>query len=245
MSEILPKSSSVVFPVVKSILDMGWITVPPQFNGHGAPGNTLESLLDVDENNNDSPDLLDWEVKFHGGNSLITLFHKTPLPRGIMNKVVNEFGWPNEKDQLSFRHTLRGKSERGFYVHNEDDRITIKNTVNEDIEPYWDHNTILNALAAKLRRLILFEGVYDSANRRVDYQKATAYWNVDIMKFCKSIEEGIVYVDFDARTKGGKGTSLRDHGTKFRINVRDIGSIYLNSYVIRENDPLPSNLELF
>ncbi len=238
MSENVPKSSNVVFPWVKQILNMDWVDVPEQFKGSGAPGNTLEYLLNVDENNYDSPDLLDWEVKFHGGNSLLTLFHKTPLPRGIMNSVVNEFGWPNDKGQISFRHTIRGKSERGFYIVDEDNKIKVKNKYNNDIVPYWEHNTILNALAAKLRRLILFEGVYDKDNRKVDYQKATAYWNVDIIKFSQSIKEGLVLIDFDARTKGGKGTPLRDHGTKFRVNVKNIGSLYMNNQVVGQNKPL-------
>lgn len=238
MSENIPKSSNIVFPWVKQILDMGWVDIPQQFKGSGAPGNTLEYLLNINENNNDSPDLLDWEVKFHGGNSLLTLFHKTPSPKGIMDHLVNEFGWLNEKNQISFRHTIRGKSERGFYVVNEENKIKVKNDFNPKIIPYWDHNTILNALVAKLRRLILFEGTYDKINRKVDYQKATAFWNVDIVKFSKSIEKGIVLIDFDARTTGVKGTSLRDHGTKFRINIKDINSLYINSYLISENKPL-------
>lgn len=239
----LPKSATTVFPIVKNILNMGWVEVPTKFKGHGAPGNTLESLLNIDENNNDSPDLLDWELKFHGGNSLITLFHKTPSPKGIMDKMVNEFGWLNDKNQISFRHTIKGKSERGFKVFNEDNKIIVKNLKNKDIQPYWEHNTILNAIGAKLRRLILFEGYYDKENKRVDYQKATAFWDINIIQFCKLIEQGIVYIDFDARTKGEKGTALRDHGTKFRTNLNDIDKIYVNSYVISENQPLPFNNE--
>lgn len=233
-----PSSSNVVFPKIKKILDAGWIDVPTQFKGNGAPGNTLEFLLNVDENNNDSPDLLDWEVKFHGGNSLVTLFHKTPMPRGIMNHVVNEFGWENDRGQLSFRHTIKGSSNRGFKVVDEEDKIKVKNSSNLDIVPYWDHNTILNALGAKLRRLILCEGIYDSVKRKVDYQKATAYWNVDIIRFCRSIENGLILIDFDARTKKGKGSTIRDHGTKFRINLKDIPAIYMDSQTISENEPL-------
>ncbi len=246
MSDKIPISSNVVFPKVQEILDMGWIDIPEYFRGHGAPGNTLESLLNVDENNLDSPDLLDWEVKFHGGTSLLTLFHKSPSPRGIMESMVDKFGWENDRGQISFRHTIRGKSERGFDVVNENNKIIVRNDLDLTIQPYWDHNTILNALAAKLRRLILFEGNYDSQNRRVDYQKATAFWNVDIIKFCNHMEKGTVYVDFDARTKGGRGSKLRDHGTKFRIHINDISSIYMSSHVIQENGPREiSSPELF
>ncbi|MBC7886570.1 MAG: hypothetical protein H7Z13_01680 [Ferruginibacter sp.] len=153
MSSKVPLSSKNAFKVIREIIHMGSVDIPPQFNGAGAPGNTLEFLLNVKQNNFDSPDLLDWEIKFHGGNALLTLFHKDPQPRGIMNKVVNAFGWETENGQISFRHTISGKSERGFFVDNVNNRIIVSNINDPGIEPYWDNNIILNAIASKLRRL--------------------------------------------------------------------------------------------
>ncbi len=53
-----------------------------------------------------------------------------------------------------------------------------------------------------------------------------------MMNISKAIKEGKIYIDFDARTTGGRGTSLRNHGTKFRIHINHIGSIYENSQFI-------------
>ncbi len=33
-------------------------------------------------------------------------------------------------------------------------------------------------------------------------------------------------IDFDARTTDGSGLGLRDHGTKFRINIDDLQHLY-------------------
>ena len=228
----IPQSSKPAFAIIQDIVKMGTVDIPSQFKGSGAPGNTLEYLLNLKQNNYDSPDLLDWEIKFHGGNALLTLFHKDPLPRGIMNQVVNRFGWKNEKGQISFRHTISGKSERGFCVNNENNKITVSNVNDLSIEPYWEHNTILNAIGAKLRRLILVHGTVDKEKRQVIYESATAYWDFNLSGVCEAIKEGIIYIDFDARTTGGKGTSLRNHGTKFRIHIDDIGKIYENSQLI-------------
>ena len=129
MTSPIPRSAGSAFPVIREILSMGWVDIPDQFQGSGAPGNTLEYLLNVEQNNQDSPDLMDWEIKFHGGNALLTLFHKDPQPRGIMNNVVNEFGWENEKKQISFRHTIKGQSERGFNIVNRDNKIIVTNTI--------------------------------------------------------------------------------------------------------------------
>jgi hypothetical protein len=228
----IPSSAKTVFPLVKEIIRMGVVDIPTQFNGAGAPGNTLEYLLNVERNNFDSPDLSDWEIKFHGGGALLTLFHKDPQPKGIMDKMVNEFGWENDKGQISFRHTISGKSERGFVVYNADNRISVSNVTDERVVPYWDHNIILNAIGAKLRRLILVNGTVFKDSRQVIYEHATGYWDFNLYGVCEAIKDGIIYIDFDARTTGGRGTSLRNHGTKFRININDIGKIYENSQII-------------
>lgn len=224
MSKI-PPTASRIFTVVREVINHGGYEIPEQFNGTGAPGEYLEFLLNLKRNNDDIPDLGGWEIKFHGGNALLTLFHNDPLPRGIINQMVNTFGWENERGQISFRHTISGQSNLGFNVTNRDDRIYISHN-HEDIEPYWENNTILNAIAAKLRRLILVHGRRN--DRTVVYNSAIAYWDLGMNQICNAIETGIILIDFDARTKGGRGTSLRNHGTKFRIRINDIGSIYQN-----------------
>lgn len=184
------------------------------------------------ENNFDAPDLKDWEVKFHGGNALLTLLHKDPQPTGILNKLIDKFGWENAKGQISFRHTIKGKSSRGFKVVNKDRRITIMNDTDLSIEPYWEHNVILNAIGAKLRRLILVHGKVNRLKRTVVYESAVAYWDLNLLGICDDMQDGTIYIDFDARTKAERGTALRNHGTKFRIHVNDIGTIYENTQLI-------------
>lgn len=234
----VPASSNKAFPAITEIIRMGEIDIPNQFQGNGAPGNTLEYLLDLKVNNNDSPDLHDWEIKFHGGISLLTLFHKDPLPKGIINKVVDRYGWEDHKGRISFRHTIQGKSPKGFIVESIENKITVTNindyiNGNEPLVPYWEHNTILNAIGAKLRRLILVHGVVNKTKRTVQYNNAVAFWDLDMMGISESIKNGTIYIDFDARTNGERGTSIRNHGTKFRIHINDIRKIYENHKIIQ------------
>ncbi len=230
VSEI-PRSWSKTFPVIEDVLSLGWVDMPEKFQGTGAPGNTLEYLIDIEVNNNDYPDLNDWELKFHGGSSsLLTLFHKDPEPKGILNQVVDCFGWENDKGQISFRHTISGKSNRGFYIVNRDNKIYVKNDLNKKITPFWQHNTILEQMTGKLRRLIIVSG--ERNKRKVIYKKATAYWDFNITGFCNAIKKGVVLIDFDARTTKERGTSLRNHGTKFRIKISNIDEIYENKQII-------------
>jgi len=188
----------------------------------------LEDLLDIKANNADSPDLNDWEVKFHGGTALLTLFHKDPEPRGIIRHMVHEHGWPDDKGRISFRHTIGGETERGFYVVNEHDRIIIRNRFKDAAVPHWTHNTLFNAFSSKCRRLIVVEGKVLKNPRRVIYQTATAYWEPDYSGFSKAVADGLFYVDFDARTQKGKGSAIRNHGTKFRIKIENLPQVYAN-----------------
>lgn len=227
-----PKTATAAFAQIRPLLESDWIEFPAEgaFNGNGAPGRLLEHLVGVSENNQDSPDLMDWELKFSGGNALITLFHKDPEPRGIMRNMVHEYGWDDDKGRISFRHTISGRSPRGFYVVNEADRVLVRHEFNDSVVPYWKHNTLYNAMGAKLRRLILVDGeVRKHPTRAVNYRSATAYWDINIRNFCEEIAQGKIHVDFDARTKEGRGSALRNHGTKFRIKRADIDSIYEHS----------------
>jgi len=229
-----PRSGTASFKKIAEILKTGTWVFPNdgKYNGFGGPGRLLEDLLGIKANNVDSPDLNDWEIKFHGGASLLTLFHKDPQPKGIVRDLVHIFGWEDDKGRISFRHTISGESPRGFYIVNEEDRIVIRNKNKDAAVPYWEHNTLFNAFSSKLRRLIVVEGKMLKNPRRVIYQKAAAYWEPDITGFSRAITDGVFFVDFDARTQRGRGTAIRNHGTKFRIKIEDLVKVYAHHTMI-------------
>ena len=107
-----------LFLRIKKVIKAGWHDIPNKIGylGTGAPGNYLEELLGIKVNNKDTPDSDGWEVKFSSGSALLTLCHKDPKPKGIINQLVKECGWKDEKGRISFRHTIAGKTERGFIV---------------------------------------------------------------------------------------------------------------------------------
>lgn len=225
-----PRSATASFKKIAEILQTGTWEFPDdgKYNGSGGPGRLLEDLLGRKANNADSPDLADWEIKFHGGTSLLTLFHKDPEPRGIIRLMVHEHGWDDGKGRISFRHTISSETERGFYVVNENDRIVIRNKFKDTAVPHWTHNTLFNAFSSKCRLLIVVKGKVLKNPRRVDYQSATAYWEPDIQGFSRAITDGTFCVDFDARTQKGEGSAIRNHGTKFRIKIDDLSKVYAN-----------------
>lgn len=97
---------------------------------HGGVGNTLEDLLEVEENNLSLPDLGSWEIKSqrHSTTSLLTLFHREPEPRSssiVARELLPRYGWKHQEagikygpEERSFRQTIFGSrpTNRGFYI---------------------------------------------------------------------------------------------------------------------------------
>ncbi|MGC9129064.1 MAG: MvaI/BcnI family restriction endonuclease [Acidithiobacillus sp.] len=234
MSQRPPPSSRFVFGRVMELVKEGVIDMPArEFPGTGAPGRLLEYRLGIQENNADSPDLRDWEIKFHGGSSLLTLLHKDPEPRGVVSELVEYYGQPDSLGRLSFRYTVCGASNRRFFVVDRDQRIYVLSREHPDgPSPYWSHNSLMTAFSSKLRRLIVVNGEVLNNPRRVQLVSATAYWEPDINNLVASIVDGTFCIDFDARTKQGPGSSIRNHGTKFRVKEENIHRFYENRRVL-------------
>ena len=210
---------------LREILKRDWIPLPGAAGsgGTGAPGKLLEELLGVEGGNYDTPDAGRWEIKFHSRSALLTLFHLEAEPKGHLQQMVRRFGIPDKQGRTSFRHTIHGRSDKGLYVTHENDRITVLHDSIEGIDwPYWKSDRLFNAFAAKLRRLIVVQG--SKRGHKVKFNSAHMYWEPQTSSFPLAIEQGIVAIDFDARTNNGD--SLRNHGTKFRIRYKDLHLLY-------------------
>ena len=201
--------------------------------GTGAPGMLLEQLLGIEVNSSDLPDAGGWEIKFHGGKSPLTLCHKTPEPDGAIKALIDQHGWTGSDGRRSFRHTISGgPSARGFSVKEKNECLHILHAKGPEV--FWQKDDIINAVAYKLRRLVLVRG--RKADGQVFFESAFAYSGLRITEFISIIESGKVKVDFDARYSNGKrdAGAIRDHGTKFRISVGKLSEIYKSVSEIRK-----------
>lgn len=130
----------------KEIKSKGWIAeLPKRENNTGGPGNTLEDLFGIKENNLSLPDIGIWELKTHKVKSqaLLTLIHHDPKPEGksIVSKyLLPNFGWPHKQagikypvDEKSFRQTLNAEryTDRGFKIGVD----YTKEKINLDFDP--------------------------------------------------------------------------------------------------------------
>lgn len=114
---------------LQDIKNRGWI--PNARPGNvGGIGNTLEDLLEIEENNLPIPNAAEWELKCQRAKTaaLTTLFHMEPSPRALKfvpNILLPKYGWKHElartsypENEMSFRQTIHGleRSDRGFMV---------------------------------------------------------------------------------------------------------------------------------
>jgi len=222
-----PQTKGQLLSRLKEIINAGWMAMPgdvSRYNGTGGPGNYLEDLLGLTTGNQDIADCIGWEVKFSTPKtSLITLFHKEPEPRGILRYMVSRYGWRDKHGRLSFRHTIRGQSDR-FTVVDDAGTIVVRPLQGDGPVPTWTHDTLLNIAGGKLRRLVSMEG--QRKEDTVRYIRAELFEEMLLTNLTHDLATGTIAIDFDVREMRAGSISLRNHGTKFRVSPKDLHRLY-------------------
>lgn len=157
-----------------------------------------------------------------------------------------EAGYLYSRSERSFRQTISGQnySDRGFIVKvdRNHERIYIdfsssriqahhsqwKDEVSRSVglgpivpAPFWTFDTIAEKLETKLKNTILVHADTRIRNgvEYFQYRSFEIHANPSLESFLYLVEQGRVYVDFDARTG-------HNHGTKFRISSLYLSDLY-------------------
>jgi hypothetical protein len=196
-------------------------------------GKTLEDLLGIEENNIPGPDGEDTELKAARKNSpsMLTLFTKSPLPRGINSMLRAEYGYPDENhpNKLALRTTIDSvdfnniKGKKGFMIIHKGDKIEIvpgrKPIKFPDIpNPYWNKEDFENSIKKKYKKSLLYvkadhQGIGD--DEKFHYTDAYLLEGFNFDKFAKSLKDGILKIDIRLGLYSNGGH--HDHGTGVRI----------------------------
>jgi len=109
-------------------------------------------------------------------------------------------------------------------------RLFVKNIVGtSDISPnpYWTFEEIQQKLNSKLKNLMYVRADAKVINGRefFRYNQFEAYVDPTIEKFISLVEDGVIYIDFDARTG-------HNHGTKFRIRQNSKTDLYQRNIIV-------------
>lgn len=158
-----------------------------------------------------------------------------------------EAGKKYPENEMSFRATLNAKTftDRGFKVHvnRDEQRVEILFDSSQcdttkhsewlrNIEkkvglgvfptiPYWGFNDLYTKSGTKLINCFYVQAEQKKEGKQLyyHYNKVLMLKQVDKVKFIQAIEDGKIYIDFDARTG-------HNHGTKFRIPSQYVPDLY-------------------
>lgn len=200
-------------------------------SGDTGIGATLENLLGMTENNIAGPNGHQTELKSAriGGNSYLTLFTKSPSPRGINNKLVAHYGYPDEqRNNRNILHTTinsikfnKLKGNPGFRITLSSDQIqiTYKDGYDDIPTPYWTRSTLEAQFNKKYPHRLLYvkaNSKNTGINEEFHYIDAYELSEFSFKRFLDLLRDGNIVVDVrlglysDGRT--------HDHGTGFRID---------------------------
>jgi hypothetical protein len=229
---------------IKSIKELGFIQTHRK--GPTGIGKTLEDLLGIIENNIAGPDFSIYELKSgrKDAASMLTLFTKTPQPKGAIKDLLNTFGYQQRKrvvDQKQLTLTGEELSELkipimdkelhgtvdsikpnsvGLKLELRNNKIIIGN--DKGIDAYYDEEALKPAFEEKYHKL-----VYVLADSKIEkdvesfwYNEAYLLEGFSFEKFSKLVQEGKLKVDL--RVGHYPNGRLHDHGTGFRIFPRHL-----------------------
>lgn len=216
---------------LKKIKQKGWEKT--HRIGDTGIGKTLEDLLEIDENNFAGPDGQDTELKAarKKASSMLTLFTKSPLPRGINTKLRYEYGYPDEKfpNKTVLRTTINSvdfnniKGKKGFKVVSKGDRIEIqpfrKPTRYPDMpNPYWTKEIFEKSIKKKYAKSLLYvkaDSRGSGSDEEFHFNEAWLLQGFDFKIFSKQLSKGLLKVDI--RLGLYEDGRLHDHGTGVRV----------------------------
>ena len=190
--------------------------------GNTGIGYTLETLLGIDENNLQTPDLGEIELKSHrkGAASLITLF---TFNRGAWKMkqadVIEEYGYYDTNDRPSLYSTTNSTpNNQGLYTRIEGEQVRLYH-VDGTLIAQWSGEGLARSFGEKMPALV---AVY--ADTRINSDDKEEFWfneayllkQPDASNVLELIRNDTIVVDI--RMHINARGSVRNHGTGFRID---------------------------
>lgn len=217
------------------IKQMGWIRTHRA--GNTGIGKTLEDLLGIPENNYQEPDFGEYELKASrsNSNSMLTLFTKSPLPRGANTNLRLIYGYASSaynNTEKVLHATLNAKTFTNIantgnalkvdYAFQSPSDLIFIESQQGNCGAYWKVNELERNFLNKYPNKLVYvkaDSRGSGANEEFYYHSAYVCDGFSYDGFLTLLRDGKIYVDLrigqypDGRT--------HDHGTGFRIRECD------------------------
>lgn len=102
-----------------------------------------------------------------------------------------------------------------------------------EITPYWGFDDLFSKARLKLLNCFYILAEENRIGRKqfFHYYKGYMLKDLSMEKFIQAIDDGNIYIDFDARTG-------HNHGTKFRINPKIVTNLYTTTKIVLDKKKL-------
>ena len=200
----------------KKIKELGF--VPTKRKGPTGIGYTLETLLEIVENNEAHPDIEGAELKAHRtkGNSLITLFtFNNKVWKMPPLEAVKKYGSLDKNGRRGLYYTMSLKpNSAGLFLDVQKTEISVRH-ISGEIIATWQLQALADRFTQKIPSL-LFVSTFTEERDGKEYFH---YYRAQLMKgtspelLADQFREENILVDLRLHDKG---TMARNHGTGFR-----------------------------
>jgi hypothetical protein len=229
-----------------AIKEKGWIS-SNRFHDTGI-GKTFEDFIGVIENNKSSADyggVLELKSTRDLSESMVTLFTKSPNPRGTNTKLRQRFGYFDEehKDMKILHTTFSGDKfntcadKFGFALDIDEEKqrinIKIKNIKKdhiEEIEAFYPFEKLKKIIESKCKTIVLIDAESKKENgvESFKFNKAVLLTGLTFEIFLKAIKDGIIKYDIrlGVYRTGDKKGKTHDHGSGFRVLRNNIPKVF-------------------
>lgn len=244
------KDKEVIKEFIKEfnkIKEMGFIE-SRRFHDTGI-GKTCEDFMKVIENNKKSADykgVIEIKSTRELSEAMVTLFTKSPEPRGTNTKLRINFGYPDtDFPKVMVLHTTfsgdkfnNSKNKFGFMLNidSSQENIFIKikdletDTINDSIVAYYPFDVLKEAVEEKLKTIAFIKAEHKKKDGKefFKFNKAIILYGLTFEKFLSFIKEGLIKYDFrlGIYKTGNKRGTYHDHGSGFRILKKDINKVF-------------------
>ena len=212
---------------LSDIKKMGY--VPTLRTGSTGVGFTLETLLDIKENNISSPDLGHIELKaqraHHKGMTTLFTFNKNAWKMAPL-EAIRKYGSKDKKSRLGLYYTMGlTPNHAGLFLSVQEQWISVR-SVEGSLIAQWKLEDIVRRFNQKVRSVLLVKAHVEEREgvEHFYYHKARLLSGGVTQSILKNqFENGLLYLDLRLHDKG---QSARNHGTGFRIYEKDLESFY-------------------
>ena len=212
---------------LSDIKGMGYIRT--MRNGPTGIGYTLETLLEIEENNISSPDFDDVELKSHryGQSTLLSLFtfnRKVWMLPPL--EAIRKYGNPDVNGRMGLYYTMGLKvNSAGLFLYVGEESIAVRSIDGTEIAK-WRLTDLAQRFSDKVANVLLVTASVEIRNN-VEYfwfdraRILTGGTSVSILRNQFASENLLL----DLRLHDA-GTRARNHGTGFRVSLNNLQNIY-------------------